>query len=291
VNGPQPVYDEGGIQIYQGDCLQILPHISCTIDAIVTDPPYASGARTEAAKASSGAMLRGQRWNASPIENDQMTTVGFIWLIREVLLAIKPNMVDGSNVLAFIDWRNWPNLVGAIESTNLRVNGMVVWDKQSMGLGNGFRAQHELICHASMGTCDPANKDTANVLQVALEAAASNNVAQIDAALQLLDDHRENLRRQRSAVLDEIDRCGTVIQMRRDSNEYHPSPKPVPLMQKLLRVVCSKGQMVIDPFMGAGSTLVAAKALGLRAIGIESQPEYVKRAIDRLHQNVMDFDA
>jgi len=117
----------------------------------VTDPPYASGARTEANKPSSGAMVRGQRWNSRPIENDQMTTTGFVWLIREVCQAVRPLLMTGGSLLSFIDWRQWPNLVGAVESTNLRVNGMIVWDKQSMGLGHGFRAQHELVLHASRG--------------------------------------------------------------------------------------------------------------------------------------------
>lgn len=142
-----PYYEDGLVTLYHGDCLGILRDLDSTIlAAVVTDPPYASGARTEAAKNSSGAMLRGERWAAKPIENDQMTTTGFIWLIRETCYAVRPMLTEGGSVLAFIDWRQWPNLVGAIETTNLRVNGMVVWDKQSYGLGNGFRAQHELVC-------------------------------------------------------------------------------------------------------------------------------------------------
>ena len=110
-----------------------------------TDPPYASGSRTQAAAPSSGAMMRGARWNAKPIENDQMTTTGFVWLMRAVGSAVRPMLPDGGSLLSFIDWRQWPNLVGALEHSNYRVQGMVVWDKGSMGLGNGFHAQHELV--------------------------------------------------------------------------------------------------------------------------------------------------
>ena len=238
-----PYYDHGGITIYHGDCLDVLESlIDRTVACVVTDPPYASGARTEAGKKTSGAMLRGQRWAQRPIENDQLTTPGFIWLIREVAKRCVPLLVDGGGFLSFIDWRQWPNLVGALETANLRVNTMIVWDKEHMGLGNGFRVQHELIAYATKGTARPNHMGTPNVLR-----------------------HR------------------------RDSNRDHPSPKPVGLMHQLLRVCGGYGDLVVDPFMGCGPTLVAAKDLGMRAVGIEMEEKYCEIAAKRLAQEVMRF--
>jgi DNA modification methylase len=237
----KPYYDHGGITIYHGDSLEILDGLEVPLGSVVMDPPYASGARTEAKKNSSGAMLRGERWAAKPIENDQMTTIGFIWLMRHVLLEACDMLVDGGAVLSFIDWRQWPNLVGAVESVNLRVNGMVVWDKLSYGLGNGFRAQHELVLFASKGVPTIADKSTGNVLR-----------------------HK------------------------RDDNDEHPSPKPIPLMAELLAVVGDG--TVLDPFMGAGSTLLACKQLKKPAIGIELEEKYCEIAARRLSQEVFDFD-
>jgi site-specific DNA-methyltransferase (adenine-specific) len=94
-----------------------------------------------------------------------MTTTGFVWLMRETILEVRDMLDAGDSLLAFIDWRQWPNLVGAVESCNLRVNAMVVWDKMSFGMGNGFRAQHELILHASKGTPRVCGHDVANVLR------------------------------------------------------------------------------------------------------------------------------
>lgn len=158
-----PYYEHAGIAIYHGDCLDVLSDLSEPVAAVVMDPPYASGARTEAEKRSSGSMLRGQRWNSKPIENDQMTTAGFVWLIRHVLQRV--NLIQGGSVLSFIDWRQWPNLLGAVESVNLRVQTMIVWDKESFGLGNGFRVQHELIMHACNGTPRIEDKGTPNVIR------------------------------------------------------------------------------------------------------------------------------
>lgn len=150
----KPYYSDDSVTLYHADALDILSALCeemTQVDAVLTDPPYASGARTEVAKASSGAMLRGVRWAAKPIENDQMTTLGFIWLIREIAYRARFLLPDGGSFCSFIDWRSYPNLAAALETVNLRLCGMVVWDKKSYGLGNGFRRQHELMIHAAKG--------------------------------------------------------------------------------------------------------------------------------------------
>ena len=67
----------------------------------------------------------------------------------------------------------------------------------------------------------------------------------------------------------------------------HPCPKPLKLMTKLLMQLSTDGGTVIDPFLGSGTTLVAAKSLGRKAVGIEIEEAYCEIAAKRLAQEVL----
>jgi len=69
----------------------------------------------------------------------------------------------------------------------------------------------------------------------------------------------------------------------------HPCQKPIALVSQVVRVSSRPGDMVLDPFMGSGTTLVAAKLEGRRAIGIEIEERYCEIAAKRLAQGVLDF--
>jgi site-specific DNA-methyltransferase (adenine-specific) len=71
----------------------------------------------------------------------------------------------------------------------------------------------------------------------------------------------------------------------------HPTEKPVKLMSKIISIHSNIGDTILDPFMGHGTTLRAAKDLGRKAIGIEIEKKYCDIAIERLKQGVLDFKA
>lgn len=72
-------------------------------------------------------------------------------------------------------------------------------------------------------------------------------------------------------------------------NGGHPAPFPLALPVRAIRLSTWPGELVVDPFMGDGTTLVAAKSLGRRAIGIELSERYCEMAARRLSQGVLDF--
>lgn len=75
-----------------------------------------------------------------------------------------------------------------------------------------------------------------------------------------------------------------------DQERVHPTQKPLALMKWCIGLV-PEAKSVVDPFMGSGTTLVAAKLLGLRAVGIEINREYCEAAVERLRQGVLGFDS
>lgn len=70
-------------------------------------------------------------------------------------------------------------------------------------------------------------------------------------------------------------------------NNGHPCPKPLKLFHWLIEKASKENQLILDPFMGSGTTLVAAKLLGRRAIGIEIEERYCEIAARRLAQGVL----
>jgi site-specific DNA-methyltransferase (adenine-specific) len=113
-----------------------------------------------------------------------------------------------------------------------------------MGLGLGFRTQHELIIHMTAGGPEYYDKGTSNVI-------ASKRVA---------GDERE-----------------------------HQTQKPIELLARLISVVCPPAGIVLDSFVGSGSTLIAARSVGRHSIGIEREESNCMTAVARLRQSVLPF--
>jgi DNA modification methylase len=109
------------------------------IDCLITDPPYCSGGFQEAGRSAGSIGSTVKR----AIKNDTLSTRGYQTLLKATL-----SIVDLRALYIFTDWRMWVNLFDLVEASGYGVRSMIVWDKKSMGLGLGWRAQHELILHA-----------------------------------------------------------------------------------------------------------------------------------------------
>ena len=77
-------------------------------------------------------------------------------------------------------------------------------------------------------------------------------------------------------------RLPDVLEWDYSGNELHPAQKPVMAMLPLVMAYSDKGDIVLDPFAGSGTTAVAAKTLGRRYIGIELDPAYAQKADERV---------
>lgn len=96
--------------------------------------------------------------------------------------------------------------------------------------------------------------------------------------------HRMGLRKRWNAR-GKLGYWESVVEHR--NSRYHPTQKPLKLIKQLLADFVRPGEIVLDPYMGSGTTLRAAKDLGMRAIGIDISEEYCEIAVKRLRQEVL----
>jgi DNA modification methylase len=106
-------------------------------DAVLTDPPYCSGGFQEAGRKAGS---KGTDVAYRKIANDTLSTRGYQALMKNAL-----GISRGGICYVFTDWRMWVMLFDVVESCGFGVRNMIVWDKGSPGMGQGWRAQHELV--------------------------------------------------------------------------------------------------------------------------------------------------
>lgn len=194
-------------------------------DLLLTDPPYCSGGFQESGKRAGSVGTT----TADLVVNDRLSTRGYVALMRNAISNVNPRIVS-----IFCDWRMWSHLYDVTESCGFGVRSMVVWDKNQLGLGMGWRPQHELVLVA-VRTPQP------------------------------FDPHASR---------------GNVYQCKRTGNVNHPTEKPVDLLVRILEVT-SFAKIVVDAFLGSGSTLIACEQAKRTCVGIEMDPRYCDVAVAR----------
>ena len=158
---------------------------------------------------------------------------------------------DGAIHYVFIDWRHIFELVAAARPIYGAMLNICVWAKTSAGQGSFYRSQTEFV----------------GVFQV------GKNGHQNNIRLGRFGRNRSNL-----WTYPGMSGFGPG---RREMLAMHPTVKPVALVADAMRDCTTKGDIVLDPFLGSGTTAVAAEKVGRRCFGLECEPRYVDVAIRR----------
>jgi DNA modification methylase len=228
----KPYYEAGGITIYHGDALDVLPEIEPgSVDAVITDPPYIIGA------VSSGSMLsKSGGWA------DMMNSAA--WFSSWYRLVDRA-LHNGGVFWTFCNWRSVPVVMRAAMDAQMPITSLAVWDKEWIGPGgpNGLRPSYETIALLCKPGFSIPNRAVADIIRHKVGSYKASG---------------------------------------------HPAEKPAGLLSKIIVIsALAPGSLVVDPFLGSGTTARAAKDAGLRCVGIEAEERYCEMAAKRLAQETI----
>ena len=181
----------------------------------------------------------------------EMSRAEFTQFLTTFLGLCAKHSVDGSIHFVCMDWRHTIEIVTAGEKVFDKPKNLIVWNKTNAGQGTFYRSQHELVFVFKNG-----------------DAPHINNFE--------LGQHG----RRRSNVWTYAG-VNTFRTGRLDDLSLHPTVKPVAMVADAIRDCSRRGDIVLDPFMGSGTTIMAAERVGRRAYGLELDPLYVDAAIRR----------
>lgn len=146
------------------------------------------------------------------------------------------------DVYMWCDWRTYPVIWGAV--TFYDILALIVWNKPTGGLGNPYRRKYELIVFAR-----PKTSDTVMF----------------------------NAGKRGGAKISDVD----VWDSARVTEKEHNAQKPVELVERALTNSTQESDIVFEPFVGSGTTLIACERLGRKCRAVEISPAYVAVAIQR----------
>ena len=257
---PKPYYDSDGITIYHGDCREILPHLP-NVDLVLTSPPYANQRDYTAIIDDWDAMMRSAFSGIQVSDQGQiLVNLGQIHRENEVVCYWEP-------------WRDWMRTKG------WRFFAQYVWD-QGDGLPGNWKGRlapsHEYIFHFNRVSIQP-NK----WIPTTGRGPSGTGLRSADGECK---------------GISSPDKCGqpfkipdSVVRVYREMNREfdHPARFPERFPKYLMQTYGNDSCTVLDPFMGSGTTLRAAKDLGRKCIGIEIEEKYCEIAVRRLAQEVL----
>jgi DNA modification methylase len=215
------------------------------VDMMFADPPY--NVPIEGHVSGLGAVKHADFAMAS----GELSSAEFEAFLKTALGHAARRSVDGAIHFICMDWRHKREVLDAGVQVFSVLKALFAWNKTNAGMGSLYRSRHELIFVFKVG-----------------KAAHVNNVA-----LGRYGRHRSNI----------WDYAGQNVLNGTGKSKLglHPTVKPVAMIADAMRDCSNRGGLILDPFGGAGTTLIAAERTGRRARVIELDPVYADTSIER----------
>jgi DNA modification methylase len=212
---------------------------------LLSDPPYNVPI--------AGNVSGSGRHREFAMASGEMSEGEFRSFLRSFLDAAKPGLSETALAMIAMDWRGLYALQTAARQLGLRQINLCVWAKSNGGMGSLYRSRHELFAVYAVG------KKHINNIELGRHGRHRTNVWEYDGFSSFGPEREEAL-------------------------SMHPTVKPTALLRDAILDVTHRGDLVLDPFVGSGSTLLAAQQTGRRAACIELDPLYVDVTLRRFHR-------
>ena len=183
----------------------------------------------------------------------EMSDEEFEGFLTSFLRSAMPLTTETALFYVCMDWRHMDHLNAAAKALHLMAQNLCVWAKTNAGMGSFYRSQHELVAVYSRV------KTFQNNINLGASGRYRTNVWQYDGVTSFGPTRTEDL----------VD---------------HPTVKPTKLIADILLDCTSIGDWVLDPFLGSGTTCLAAEQVSRRCLGIELEPKFVDVALKRLKE-------
>jgi 23S rRNA G2445 N2-methylase RlmL len=180
-----------------------------------------------------------------------MSEQQFTEFLRTAFENMTAHSVDGAIHFVCMDWRHMQEVLAAGNAAYAGLKNLIVWAKDNGGMGTFYRSRHELIFAFKHGTAAHINS-----FELGQNGRYRTNVWEYPGI--------STMRAGRLEVL-----------------AMHPTVKPVALVADAIKDCSRRGAVVLDPFLGSGTSVIAAERTGRRARGIEIDPAYVDVAVRR----------
>jgi len=181
----------------------------------------------------------------------EMSEAEFTGFLTRALISARKSSSDGAIMYVCMDWRHAFELLGAARHACLEYKNLCVWAKDNGGMGAFYRSRHELVFVFKNGT-----KPHINNFGLGGTGRYRTNVWEYPGINTL--------------------RPGRLAEL-----AMHPTVKPVALVADAIKDCSHRGGIVLDPFAGSGTTLIAAEKTGRIGCGIELDPRYVDVIVRR----------
>jgi DNA modification methylase len=181
----------------------------------------------------------------------EMSASEFTGFLAAVFRQLAEHTVDGSIHQICMDWRHMSEMLAAGNSVYHELKNLCVWSKSNAGMGSFYRSRHELVFVWKSGSAPHIN-----TFELGQYGRCRSNVWEYAGVNSL-----------KAGRLEEL--------------AMHPTVKPVALVADAIKDCSRRNGLVLDPFAGSGTLLMAAERTGRRARALEIDPRYVDVAVRR----------